>query len=183
MPHPVHQLDELRLFIDHLNSRVVTITFTDETSHDRVSFLDVTVKLVDGVLQTDLFSKPTDSHDYLLYHSAHPQRCKDIPYSQFLRIRRICSNLEDFELNVLHLAGHFQLRGYPQDLILEAAIQARRLDRDSLLLLKVNETRADDNRVFLITTYHPNDQTARNIARQNWDILGQRSLNRSTKRN
>lgn len=27
--------------------------------------------------------------------------------------------------------------------------------------------------MFLITTYHPNDQTARDIARGNWDILGQ----------
>ena len=84
-----HGIDELEVFHQYLNSRVPTISFTMEHSSEQVSFLDVMVKNINNKLETDLYTKPTDSHDYLLYSSAHPQRCKDsIPYSLFLRIRR-----------------------------------------------------------------------------------------------
>jgi hypothetical protein len=68
-------------FIDYLNSRVTSINFTHEISKNEVNFLDTKVKVVNGILQTDLYCKPTDSHSYLMYDSAHSQRCKDsIPY-------------------------------------------------------------------------------------------------------
>ena len=42
--------------------------------------------------------KPTDSHIYLLYSSSHPSHVKNsIPYSQFLRLRRLCDG-SDFSL-------------------------------------------------------------------------------------
>ena len=43
--------------------------------------------------------KPTDSHSYLLYSSSHPSHVKNsIPYSQFLGLRRLCSDDSDFSL-------------------------------------------------------------------------------------
>ena len=49
------------------------------------SSLGSTLSLVDGYIQTDVYSKPTDHHMYLLRNSAHPRHCtKAIP---FLRIR------------------------------------------------------------------------------------------------
>ena len=41
--------------------------------------------------------KPTDSHNYLLHSSSHSQQVKyAIPFSQFLRLKRLCSNDSDF---------------------------------------------------------------------------------------
>ena len=40
--------------------------FTAEWSQKSVNFLDVTVSLIDGQIETDLYAKPTDSHQYLL---------------------------------------------------------------------------------------------------------------------
>ena len=169
-----HGIDELEIFHEYLNTRVPTITFTKEYSNTNVSFLDVMVKIINNKLETDLFSKPTDSHDYLLYSSAHPQRCKDsIPYSQFLRIRRLCSRMVDFEKNVMDLSLHFLRRGYPEELILEAAILARQLDRSLLLQTVEKELNKDSDNIFLITTFHPSDHTIREIVHNNWDILGQ----------
>ena len=34
--------------------------------------LDFTLNRVDGFIQTDIYSKPTDNHIYLLRNSAHP---------------------------------------------------------------------------------------------------------------
>ena len=43
--------------------------------------------------------KPTDSHSYLFYSSSHPLHVDNhIPYSQFLRLRRLCSEDSDFSL-------------------------------------------------------------------------------------
>ena len=87
-----HSLEELHEFVNHMNTRMESIKFTMEVSQSHVNFLDTTVKInpSNNTLETDLYCKPTDSHNYLLYNSAHPKKCKQsIPYSQFLSLRRI----------------------------------------------------------------------------------------------
>ena len=43
------------------------------------------------------YYKPTNSLSYLLYLSSHPSHVKNsIPFSQFLRLRRLCSDDSDF---------------------------------------------------------------------------------------
>ncbi|PIK37867.1 hypothetical protein BSL78_25290 [Apostichopus japonicus] len=49
----------------------------------KVNFLDVTVRKEHGSLSTDLYTKPTDTHQYLHSSSCHPRHCKSgIAYSQ-----------------------------------------------------------------------------------------------------
>ena len=120
-----------------------------------------------------MYTKPTDSHNYLYYNSAHPQRCKDsIPYSQFLRVRRICTHNEDFDRNIIELCKHFLRRKYPLELLHQAAILARSKDRTTLLEQTDTTQEEEVNKVFLITTYHPHDQLVPDITRNNWEILG-----------
>ena len=168
-----HGRDSLMEFIDHLNNCSDSIKFTHEISDEQISFLDTLVRLKEGKLTTDLYTKPTDSHSYLRYESAHPQRCKDsIPYSQFLRIRRICSDISDFDRHVICLAAYFTKQGYPTALLQEAALQARELDRTNLLSLTQTNQEADTDKVFLISTYNPHDSCMRDLVFHNWDILG-----------
>ena len=79
-----------------------TIRFTAELSKTSINFLDATVSFVEGVLETDLYVKPTDSHQYLQSSSHHPFHCKkDILYSQALRLNSFnkrCNDLERFLL-------------------------------------------------------------------------------------
>ena len=74
------------------------------------SFLDTTVILEDGTLHMDLYTKPTDTHHHLSLNNYHPKYCAStLPYSQSLRLRRICSRKEDFEKRVrdhLLACGH-----------------------------------------------------------------------------
>ena len=42
-----------------------TIKFAAECSKEKVDFLDLNIKLIDGELKTDLFVKPTDTHQFL----------------------------------------------------------------------------------------------------------------------
>ena len=62
----------LQAFVQHLNNCLPSIKFKAESSTSHVNFLDVTVSLDEQHnLQTDLYTKPTDSHNYLNYNSAH----------------------------------------------------------------------------------------------------------------
>ena len=166
---------KLQQFFTHVNNSSPHIKFTTETSTKEIPFLDTLVKLSGTNISTDLYTKPTDSHNYLYYDSAHPQRCKDsIPYSQFLRIRRICTLNEDFDRNVIELCKHFLRRKYPLKLLHQAATLARGKDRATLLEPTINpDTRTvEEDKVFLITTYHPHDQFIPDLTRKNWEILG-----------
>ena len=57
--------------IKHLNAAVPSIKFTHEVSRTEVNFLDTTVrKNEEGVVSTDVYQKPTDTHPYLHWTSA-----------------------------------------------------------------------------------------------------------------
>ena len=40
--------------------------FTTKWSQKSINFLDVTVSLIDDQIETDVYVKPTDSHQYLI---------------------------------------------------------------------------------------------------------------------
>ena len=78
-----HGENKLKSLIDKINKVHPTIKFTAERSKTSINFLDVTVSLLEGVTETDLYVKPSDSHQYLQPSSCHPFHCKKgIPYSQ-----------------------------------------------------------------------------------------------------
>ena len=87
-----HGEESLKEFLDYLNSCHPTIKFTANYSPKSVEFLDVKVIRHGDSLVTDLFVKPTDTHQYLHASSSHVYHSKrSIPYSQALRLNRICS--------------------------------------------------------------------------------------------
>ena len=68
------------------------LKFTRSISDEQPPFLDLVLKPATDRLVTGIHWKPTDTHSQLNYASSHPNRRKEaIPYSQFLRLRRICS--------------------------------------------------------------------------------------------
>ena len=93
-----HGEESLKEFINEINSFYPTIKFMTDWSKQKVNFLDVEVTLKNGVLSTDLFVKPTATHQFLDPTSYHPYYCKKgIPYSQKLKLNRICSDNSNFD--------------------------------------------------------------------------------------
>ena len=89
-----------------------------EISYQRISFLDVSLSLIDGVFCTDVYSKPTDAHQYLNFKSCHPPHVRrGIPYGQALRIKRICYSDETFESRLGELKGFLVKRGYNSEFV------------------------------------------------------------------
>ena len=95
-------------FKTHINNFHDRIKFTFDCSSNQVPFLDVMVYLDDHTITTNLFSKPTDAHDYLYPTSCHhPHIFRSIVYSQALRIKRICSKDSDCNEQLETLKSHF----------------------------------------------------------------------------
>ena len=61
-----HGRDSLENFLQRANSFHPTIKFTAEVSNEEHIFLDTKSCLVDGRIVVDLYTKPTDTHQYLL---------------------------------------------------------------------------------------------------------------------
>jgi len=170
-----HGNESLNQFLTHLNLCHKTIKFTSDISPESINFLDTTIKIdTNRKLYTDLYCKPTDSHNYLLYESAHPKHIKrSLPYSQFLRIRRICSKLDDFDRNAASIAQHFIRRNYPPHQIEDALIKVRRKSREELLLPPTKPTKQGFSPdLYLISTFDPETTPLKDIVLENWPLLG-----------
>ena len=103
-----HGEEHLTEFVQQINNQHPTIQFTAEWSNRSVAFLDVKVTIEEGRLTTDLFTKSTDTHQYLHKRSCHPAHCKStIAYGQALLLRRICSNNDTYlrRIKELRLSG------------------------------------------------------------------------------
>ena len=115
--------------------------------------------------------KPADSLSYLLYSSSHPNHTKrSIPFSQFLRLRRLCSEDKDFHTKSLEMRDFFVQRGYPTSLLHTAFSKASQILRSETLTNPVTNV-TGNNQIPLVLTFHPFNFKVRDIIRKNFHIL------------
>ena len=143
-----------------------TIKFTAKWSNKSVTFLE----LRDGHIVTDLFTKPTDTHQYLHQRSCHPHHQKStIPYSQALRLHCICSQEPDYFTCIKELEQHLVARGCDRmelQQYIDCATSVKRAQA-----LKKNEKNNQEDRVPLVMTYHPDLPKLHEILRCHLSIL------------
>ena len=120
--------EELNQFI------TAALKYTWEISDTSLAFLDIKLSIEGNGLCTSVHYKPTDSHSCLLYSSSHPSHGKNsIPYSQFLRLRRLCSENSDFSIKSEEMCHLFDKRGYPASVVQAGHHRAQQIDRQSAL--------------------------------------------------
>ena len=166
-----HGPEELDRFLEMSNNFHPSIKFTSESSTKEVPFLDVMVSISDGVLHTDLYSKPTDSHQFLHWTSCHPKHTKrSLPYGLAFRLNRICSTPENLQLRVSELTGFLRDRGYSSRLVTTQISKALSIPRsDALKPTGGSESSLD--RVPLVVTYHPSLPAISKIIQRHLSIL------------
>ena len=72
------------------------------------------------------------SHTYLLYSSSHPSHVMNsIAYSQFLRLRRLCSDDSDFSNKSEFMCQFCEKRGCPTSVVQTGHHRAQQIDRQS----------------------------------------------------
>ena len=129
-----HGKDELDKSLERLNSFHPNLKFILECSREEINFLDVTVKLNNNQFVTDLYCKPTDSHQYLHNNSCHPEHMKKLSvHSQGLRIKSFCSNATSLTNHLKDLRSWFCNRGHPESMVKEQLRRVKNSTRDELL--------------------------------------------------
>jgi hypothetical protein len=163
---------DLMQFIDFVSTFHPALRYTHTISDTSLSFLDIKLTITQSTqLSTSVFYKETDSHSYLTYPSSHPTTTKDsIPYSQFLRLRRLCSDDDDFRAQAASMATFFRSRGYPANIVEAAQQRASGVTRrEALEPSRTDESNED--RTILVLTYHPHNIAIKNILMKNFNII------------
>ena len=88
-------------------------------------------------MTTDLYSNPTDKHQYRSPSSCHPKHCfKSITFSQAIRVKRIFSTVETTKQRLGDLRHHLKRRGYNDKVIESGFSKASEINRNDLLEYK-----------------------------------------------
>ncbi|XP_065445349.1 uncharacterized protein LOC135982467 isoform X2 [Chrysemys picta bellii] len=148
--HGKEALEEFHLDFNNFHP---TINLSLDQSTQEIHFLDTTVQISDGHINTTLYRKPTDRYTYLHASSFHPRHItRSIVYSQALRYNRICSNPSDRDKHLQDLYQAFVKLQYPPGEVRKQIDRARRVPRNHLLQDRPNK---DNNRTPLAITYSP----------------------------
>ena len=88
-----------------------------------------------------------------MYSSSHPSHVKNsIPFSQFLRLRRLCSDDSDFSEKSETMCQFFDKRSYPVSFVQAGHHRAQQIDRKSALqTAEKNNT----DRIPFTLKFHP----------------------------
>ena len=162
-------LSALNSFTDYINSLYPTIKFELVFSENKLNVLDVTLHLVDGFIQTDVYSKPTDSHLYLPPSSAHPRHVfKAIPFGVASRLRRNCSEDAFLTKRLEEYKGYLVDQGYPKDLVSNGFSKAAKIPRTDLLKPKTK----DSKQIFpFVLTFNPNLPSINRVISKHFHLL------------
>ena len=157
-----HGEEEIQKFLETLNCYHPTIKFTAEHCRAKINFLDVTVIKKGNQLVTDLYIKPTDTHQYLHASSCHVSHCKkSIPFSQALRLNRICSENAFFDKRCNELEIWLKERGYSDKLVRGQILKARKFSRSEVL--NKQKRMGNKSRIVFNITYHPVFSKLKNV--------------------
>ena len=115
---------DIQIFLDILNRMHPSIKYTIESSKienedQSINFLDVTVILTkENNIKTDVYYKPTNSHEYLSYNSHHPKHVKDnIPYNLAKRIVVFVSSYDQTQHRLQELKQWLLNCHYPENIV------------------------------------------------------------------
>ena len=153
-----------------MNSLDPKINFTMETGPS-VPFLDVRFTICpDNSLDTDIFYKETDSHNYVPFFSYHPHKTlSNIPFSLARRICTIVSNTDRRDSRLAELRVFLRRKSYPEGLINNGIERACAIER-SVLLDKTARPQQQQNIPFVFTNNAANPQVL-DIVRQSTHML------------
>lgn len=157
----------LNSFLLYMNCLHNTIKFNMECDPHKVSFLDTWVIFENNSIHTSLYVKPTDKNSILHASSFHPSSLKQgLPYSQFLRVRRICSDDNDFQTESEKMYTQFLDRGYGRKTLDQALTKVNQTHMGTLTSKKKKE-----HSLICCTTYTPLSNQITQIIKKHWNVL------------
>ena len=144
-------------FINYVSNFHPALQFTYTISELKLPFLDITLGISNNRIQTSVYYKDTDTNNYLHHTSLHPDHCKlAILYSQFLRLRQICYDDNDFTARATEIKDYYRTRGYPETSFdNDMSSRVSTVSCDEAITPPPCLSGATDNRVPFVLTYNP----------------------------
>lgn len=162
--------ETLMQFHQWMNSRNNFLKFTVEIDKHRISFLDLSIYSTPSGLQSELYRKPMARNSLLQYDSQHPKSLRsNLPYGQFLRVRRNCYTLDKYKDHADQLAKNLRARNYPSRLVKRSYKRAANNNREALLEPPVVKPPLD--RLTFVSTFCAMTNEIQKSVRKHWRIL------------
>lgn len=114
------------------------------------------------------FVKATNMNTYLHFASHHPRHLKmNIPYGQFLRIKRNATNASDFH-SFSQKMQQFLRQGYPKGIVDSSTSRAATRDPVDLFKDREHDERTQLHAAF---DYTPHTKSVIGILRKHWHLV------------
>lgn len=115
--------DMVPTFVEYCNTNPFNVRFTYLLNPKNLVFLDLVLSWdEDGNITSKTHFKGTTGNSYLHYRSCHLQSWKqNMPYSQFNRLCKNCTNTSDYLKQANILQNFFWDKGYTAEHIQEAS--------------------------------------------------------------
>ena len=154
---------------EHLETFLQELSFWFEiyfrVKRNKISFLDLKVKLKEGKISTDLYIERTDRHQYLNFTSSHPNHTNRLVVdSHGLRVKRICSEKADFLKHMSEMNLWLLKRGCPENVVDQELGKVK-------FSKSPRRTNKRDKGVCLVFTYHPLLQNIGRLFRRLLNLL------------
>ena len=163
-------LERLYEFHEFINTLDPYLKFTIEIGGLMICFLDLKIAIQEGRLISTVYSKPTDSHLYLQAESCHQEASiKGIQKGVALRLRRICSTIEEFDTKSKEYSAYLVARGHNPYSVQAAFDHVRKLSITQARA-KVEKSGKSDKVIF-VTKHNPVGPNVRAIIKKHSHIL------------
>jgi len=91
-----------------------------------------------------------------------------IPYSQFFRLRHLCSDDSGFSLKLEEMCKFCNKRGYSASVVQAGHHRAQQIDRQSALQTSQTE---NNERILFTLTFHPHNHAVKSIILKDFNLL------------
>ena len=137
-----------------MNSQCPSVKYTMERDEDRLVYLDIEIYRTKDGFKTMVYSKPTDSGNYLPYRSNHPRHCRvNIPFNLARRVRMLTDDNNLCEEKLSELSARLKNSEYPLGLVNNAV--SRALALSSAELRNYTPVSAEDEVIAFVHTFDP----------------------------
>ena len=135
-----------------------------EKSQTRLPFLDIMINKSTTKIWMVIYSKPTDSRQYVSFMSNHPKHClTKIPFSLARRICTIVGNEHVKEKRFKELKRVLLEQKYPKSLIEASILRAKEIP------FKITKAVKNEEIIPFIFLYNPNNPKVFPIIKQSFD--------------
>ena len=167
--------NEVERFIEEANSFHPTIKFTAEISENEITFLDTVVFkgerfIKESTLDIKTHYKPTETFQYTHFTSCHPPGVKrGFIKGEVIRLLRTNSSKTTFEECLANFIRRLEARRYPKEYIESSLSEVTFDSRQSAP--KSQKHKTAERILPFVTTYHPAVNKLKQIVMENWRLI------------